>query len=330
MSVQNNPTPPEHSEDSQQSTSGITFEALEDSYSTEESPQMSTMESSDGQDSLGDMSIQPTPGAVDFSHPLLKGRSPEEIQALVETLSERVDEQNRELNYLHSRVQASSQQSAPAPTSMSQMSEDEDYENSFLASDLKRLEAKVTQTLSQQIAPLIEENRQARAMSVREGLRQELRHFRTLEPHIDQLLRQQGENPQTANENQLRLLYHTALGLAAERGINLGPSNVGVYNQPTPPASQMQQTPMMQQQQQAAQNTPQQRVGTPMGIPQHRPSSAPMPTPHPQTQKPYMRELTETERKLANFYGMTPEQYLDEMYKNVDEVVTPGFSKEGW
>lgn len=67
-----------------------------------------------------------------------------------------------------------------------------------------------------------------------------------------------------------------------------------------------------------------------MSIPQHRPSGAPL----PQAPKPQKRELSENEKTLARFYFPNAEDAEEEYRKlqdaEIDEVVQPGFSKEGW
>ena len=69
-----------------------------------------------------------------------------------------------------------------------------------------------------------------------------------------------------------------------------------------------------------------------MNIPQHRPSAAPLP--EPQKEGGPVRELTENERILAKEYFPTeanPEdKYRELQDAEVDDIVEPGFSKEGW
>lgn len=67
-----------------------------------------------------------------------------------------------------------------------------------------------------------------------------------------------------------------------------------------------------------------------MSIPQHRPSSAPL----PEGPKETVRKLTEQEKILAHvqFKGHAdPEgEYRKMQDIEEDEVVNPGFSSEGW
>ena len=67
-----------------------------------------------------------------------------------------------------------------------------------------------------------------------------------------------------------------------------------------------------------------------MGIPQHRPSTAPLPEPP----KEAVRPLTEQERILARVQYPNHEdpegEYRRMQSIEEDEVVEPGFSKEGW
>lgn len=286
--------------------SGITYEEEDQSEEGEESKESQTSASpQDGQDSnqqvdeeIEETTIQPVEDATDFTHPLLKGKSPEEIEKIVALQEESLKQQGRELNEYHSRLQAKTQESAPPP-----QQEEPDYGDDFLAPRFKVLEGRLSKRLEEMVAPLTQQVQRQTSGGGREALKQRFKHFATLEPHIDTLLREQGQDPLTASEQQLSLLYHTALGLASERGINLN-------TQESAPAPQKQEAQV--------------------GIPQHRPSSAPMPKP-PQA-KP--RELSEVERRLAKEYFPDADDPAAEYRKfqamEEDDVVEPGFSKEGW
>jgi hypothetical protein len=241
-----------------------------------------------------------------FQHPLLRGKSPEEIERIFETQQRALDDVTREANELHSRV--NTQPTAPTPV---EQEEADPYGDDFLAPRFQVLERRVTKSLESMIAPLKEATASREGGSIRERLRNQYPKFQILEPHIDRLIREQGDNPATASEGQLRMLYHTALGVAMENGINLDPGEA-----PTPT-----RTPT---------TPPSQEGRPPVSIPQHRPSGAPLPKPT----QPAKRELTENEKRLAREYFPNSENPEDDYRKlqsaEVDEVVEPGFSKEGW
>lgn len=304
----------EPGEKSSEDTSGEVDLSLEES--PEKSPSNSQTDGQGSEVEFEDIEIQPAPGAPEYQHPLLKGKSPEEIERIVQTQEEAIRQQNDELNVYHDKLQAAS--SAPPPAKEEEG--DDDYGDDFLAPRFKRLEQKLSKQLENAVKPLVEHTKKAGASSVRDDLRQSLKHFSRLEPYIDQMIRNQGGAPHEANEASLRFYYFAALGLAEERGVSLD-SGDGQPAAPTP----TQEDPKPGQ--------------TPVNIPQHRPSSAPLPRPAGQD-KP--RALTEAERRLAAEYfpiGSSEEiktvqdqhkAYREWQDKEIDEVVEPGFSKESW
>lgn len=283
------------------------------SPSEEESQTTPTKGTQGGQGSEAEQEIEiaAAEGAIDFKHPLLKGKSPEEIEALVEQQERAVKSQNAELNRYHERLQAQEQASANPPVE----EEEEDYDDTFLAPHLRRLEdrigRKLDRKLDEMVKPISEQLNSGRAQSAREKLRSELRHFTKVEPYIDYLLRQQNVTPGQAPEELMRTLYYTAVGYARENGVNLDAGE----SVPTG-GSETSSEPKSREKEE------------PVSIPQHRPSSSPMPREKKGDKK--HRELTEDERKLAQFYDMTPEEFLEEQNKPVDEVVSPGFSRDNW
>lgn len=239
-----------------------------------------------------------------YQHPLLKGKSPAEIEALLAAQIETTQSLTRELNQRHQE-----QPAAPAPKQ-----EEDDaaaaYGDDFMAPKLRTLEDRLAKKLEQAVAPLREEVTKTRGDDVRSRLRKEFKHFEVLEPTIDMLLREQKQNPLTASEQQLKLLYHTAVGYANEKGIDLGRREAA-------PAPENHNPPKGEEQ-------------PPMGIPQHRPSGAPLPA----ARGPKKRELNEEERRLARQYfpdAKNPEEeYRKFQEADEDSVVEPGFSKGNW
>lgn len=177
------------------------------------------------------------PSAVEFSHPSLKGKTPEQIEKEYLLLHETVREQGRKLSELAQRPQ-------PQPQQQPQ-----------LTVDPKQFWENPTEVLAQlvqnAVAPLREEIRLAkqelRAPTIRERLRMKYDDFSTYEPIIDQLLAQRGLDPLAVGEAELETLYFTAVGFATRRGF-VKPQEQGKETQSVKPV-----------------------------IPQHRPSAAPLP-----------------------------------------------------
>ena len=264
-----------------------------------------TTSSPDGQASVEELEVSPAPGAKDYTHPLLQGKSPEEIEQVVSTMEEAAREQNVELNRLHAEVKV--QPTAPGPTEDKE--EEDPYGDDFIGTRFKIFEKRLAAQLKETVAPLIASAGQNESVSVRERLTKKYRHFASLEPHIDKLLRDQGMDPAAATEGQLDMLYHTAVGLAAESGITLGGGD------PSPES-----TPVIKGGEAPVVN-----------IPQHRPSGAPLPDTEEKTP---VRDLTENERIIAHAqfpHSKDPEgDYRALQDADETEIVEPGFSKAGW
>lgn len=281
--------------------------SLEPGQSLEESEEMEVPISQTGgqgsEDPEHHSEVEAVVGAPQFQHPLLKGKSPEEVERIFQTQQEAIQSQNEELNR---RFESPEQPSAPQP----HREEEVDYGDDFLAPRFKALETRLTSTLETMVAPLLEGQKKQENDGVRERLRSRLKHFITLEPHIDAMLREQKQNPAKASENTLTLLYHAAVGLTREQGIDLDASAA-----PAPSTSREEPR----------------REELSMNIPQHRPSGAPLPETRPQKNQ---RPLTEGERRLAREYfpnSKDPEvEYRKFQDMDEEDVVEPGFSKEGW
>ena len=231
---------------------------------------------------------------TEFQHPLLKGKSPQEVEGILTAM----EDANRDMNsQLNERFDSQPEPTAPAPV----VEEGEGYGDDFMSPRFQAVEDRITSRLESMVAPLIEGMSKGAAQDVREELRGSLKSFRVLEPHIDTMLRAQNKNPATATKDQLENVYHMALGFAHERGINLS------TEEPTT-------TPTGE---------------SPVNIPQHRPSSAPIPAPA----TPKRRALTENERILAQQFfpnSKDPEgDYLAGQALGEDEIVSPGFSDGG-
>lgn len=269
-------------------------------------------EASDGPGSEDEGEIEEVtagPGALDFSHPLLKGKTPQEIEALVKTQESTIREQGTELN-----KRFDTQPSAPAPGTPTRESgraeerETPDFGDDFIGPRFKTLYESLHNDLNEMIEPIRKQVQTGTAKTVREQLRETLPHFETLEPHIDRLLRENGQNPNTADEASLQNLYYMAVGIANTQGVNLSTET----ETETPKQSTEEKTPV--------------------SIPQRRPSSAPLPS---ESQRGGgRRKLTENEKRLAHEMFKNEKDpegaFLEWQNMEEDEVVEPGFSKETW
>lgn len=277
---------------------------------TQDDGSSNTEENTEGQDT--GLTISPeTEGASDgqgsggqptFNNPMLRGKSPEEIERMFQALNETVQTQNSELNQYQQRLQSHGQERARGPGEEEQLP---NYGDTFVAPELKTLEDRLAKKMEQMVAPLQQSFQSQQAQSARDQIRAKLKHFTVLEPTIDQILRQQGLNPTLVSQTQLEQVYYTAVGLANERGINLTQNAAGEGDSP---------------------GNANPNGGNAVNIPQRRPSTSPL----PQGQGKPKVQLTEEQRRMARFYGMTDEQYHKELTTPDDEVVTPGFSKENW
>lgn len=250
---------------------------------------------------------------LEFSHPLLKGKSPKEIEDLVAAQEAAMKSQNTELNNYHTRLSQLESQSTNASTQPKTVEKDEYKEAGFLAPAFQRLEQKLDNKLNEAVAPLRQETVVRRTETAREKLARELPHFTQVETIIDQVLRAQRVDPRTANEESLRFLYHTAVGMAVSNGVNLGTGTPVDTAQPTDG--------------EPSNTSARPRNDNPVNIPQRRPSSAPLPAVKTTEKK---RPLTEEERRFANLRGMTEDQFRELQDLPDDEVVKPGFSKDQW
>ena len=249
----------------------------------------------------GSETPQKTP---EFRNPLLKGKSPEEIDRLFAAQQEELTRQNTELNRLHTRS-GEHQPSAPAPKR-----ELPEYEDNFMKGPMSVLEKRLTAHLDEMVTPIREEVRAGKTESTRDKLKKSLKHFGRLEPHIDGLVRQNGGDPAKISEADLTNMYYTVVGIAQERGINLNVASEGEGTTRT-----------------------ETREEPRMDIPQNRPSAAPLPKKPTESQR---RTLTDDEMTLArqNWPELTPDKAAVEYIKLQDaledEIVTPGFSKKNW
>lgn len=246
-------------------------------------PNLTTPQTEGAQDGL------PTP--VEYSHPLLKGKTPSEIEALFRLQESTVREQGTMLTDLQQ-----SQRGRPDPTPAPTAAPDP---RTFWDNPAETLRGMINEAVS----PLREEIRSARnevrAPSVRDSLRNKYPDFAALEPHVDAMIRKQGIRPEDAAESMLELVYHATWSNAVHNGYK-----------PTTRSSEPTHTPA---------------GAPPVSIPQHRPSPAPTPKPAPAAAQ--TRELTESERRLAREYKMSDADYLAWQQEDEENVTISTIGK---
>lgn len=247
----------------------------------------------------------PEPPPFEFSHPMLKGRSPEDVEKIFKLQENAVKEQGAQLTQLIQEVREIKTSSVPkAPAEPDPTAQD------YFTNPVEVLRKELDRT----VAPLREEiratKREFSGPMVREKLAQELSDWKEVEPYVDMMLRQQ-QFPDPNDEGLLRLMYFTAKGYMTHQGISPTPGAPTSPAPPTPPAHQ-----------------PTQPAYNPVP-PQHRASTPPQPPPAPSAQ-PKVRPLTESEKRLAREYGMTAEEYVAWQEADIEEIAESeiGLSKE--
>jgi hypothetical protein len=219
----------------------------------------------------------------------------EEMQNYINTLTTTVREQGRTLNDLASRAEGVNPGTRPNEAQGGPPARD--------ATDAEFWKSPTT-VLRQEMERLIEPFRrdlaQTQQLTAIDRLRTEFASYGELEPMIDSLMTRSGQ-PRTY-EN-LRATYFMVKGYLAEQGVTspvAGDAGAGGGGGGANPPS-----------------------GAP---PQHRPSSAPLPTgEQPGVKK---RALTEHERRIARISGYTDEQYLALIELDEEEVATTKIGRE--
>lgn len=214
----------------------------------------------------------------EFKHPALKGKTPEEIERLFSIQQDVVNTQKRALDRVTET--RSIQDGRPDPNKETPIT-DKDFFDSPAATLNKLMDrqvGKLRQELSQEIRT---ELRKDRAPTIRERFAKENPEFRDLEPMVDEMLRAYGmDDPSQADETTLDTVYSAVYGKAVRTG-RIKPAGEKPAD---PPPTRDQNNDN----------------GGRVTIPQHRPSSAPLPK--NQNEKPKLRELDENERRLAREY----------------------------
>lgn len=217
----------------------------------------------------------------EFTDPILRGKSPAEIEAMFDAQRRQVREYGHNLSELNERVKSLDDRTKPQKKEPSA----EDYWSDPVATTRRMME--------DQIAPLKEEITGAidlvRGGTVDDQMRRRFSDWDELRPEVDVLL-DQGKFPDRNDVNTLAFLYYAAKGVIASQGGQAGA------------AAQVEQK------------------GQSMPPPQHRASSPPPPqrVEAGQGEKKFA-PLTENEKVLAKMYGMTAQEYRDWQSKTEDE-----------
>lgn len=232
-----------------------------------------------------------------FSHPLLRGRSPEQIERIVQTLEGTVQQQSQALN------QAFAQQQTQQPSGGDQTSDALPSDDDFWNTPAEATRRLVRKELEEVIAPFRQDMMQSRAEQAWTQARNHIPDFQAYEPYVRQLVAQnQLTSPTLQN---LQQLFYMAKGYIDSQGGG--------------PAPQQNQQPPAQQQDSGA-NRP--------APPQHRPSNRPLP--QNRNQNPPQRPLTEAEKTLARQYfpelksSEAEARYRELQDAHPDEVLTTG------
>lgn len=194
----------------------------------------------------------PVPGAVDFSHPSLRGRTPREIELYVQQL------------------ERGSTPAPAAPAAPATLEPEEELEWSWEnpTNSFRKFEDRIARLLERTVAPFKEQAVKTEAEQIRSDLRIELTHFARLEPTINTVIKQNGGDPSKISKAQLTQMYYTTLGYMSSQGIDLNvdaqPTGGDVTTQP-------------------------QGDRRPPAPPQHRPSAAPLPA-QPKPKAPVLTE----------------------------------------
>jgi len=217
-----------------------------------------------------------------FTHPHLQGKSPEEIEAYLRLVENTVQSQNTRLNEMSAESARAAEPAMQSP---------EFDKDDFFDRPVEVIREVVRAEMAQSVGPINEEINNMRAIgqvnSAWQTVAAKFDDFETYRPSIETMLQGQGVRPEQVTAQLIESLYYGAYG----------------YYQKAGPV-------------QGAQPAP--RPGPPGGpsIPQHRPSSAPLPR-----QAETVRQLTEEERSLARAWNMSEDDYRAGQDADIEDVV---------
>lgn len=240
-----------------------------------------------------------TPGSgreFEFSNPNLQGKSPQEIEAIVNLYENTIQSQSSRLNEVTAESKRGSREfEEPDPPSYSR---DDFFEDPVpILTDIVQREMKRT------VAPINREIENMRTQgtvnSAWQKARAKFSDFDEYKPAIEAMLSAQGTPPEEVTAQMLEGLYYGAVGYFIRQGVT--PSG-----QPVNRAGS------------GGGETPSGEAPPPNIPPQHRPSGAPLPRQKKEGRT--VRDLTEEERQVARMWNMTPEEYLNQQEDHVMEL----------
>jgi hypothetical protein len=233
----------------------------------------------------------------EYQNPMLRGRTPEEVERIFGMYEQTTREQGARLSATERRMAEMETRSAKA------VPEPKVEAQEFFADPMGH----VKRALDDTVAPLRQEIQDARAyfrgQDTRVALRQKYDDWDVVEPYVNHLL-SQANYPDPNDAGLLETLYYTAKGVMVSQGINV---------QPTSPQTPSQAAPV--------------RTEVPAVPPQHRASTPPPPPPRPAQSSGKVRELTESEKRIAREHGLTPEEYIKWQEMDISDVATADFDR---
>lgn len=225
-----------------------------------------------------------------FNHPSLKGKSPEEIEALFTAQSLAVKEQGRRLSQLESERQTPFKEE-PKKEEEKAPSAAEIWANPSLLVD--EITKRVRSDLAREIEPFKRDAAASRSQGAWGRLEGEYDDVESLRPLMEELLT--ASKIDTPTIDTLRTIRYIAIGKMRDEG----------------------REPVRREREN----------GTPSGRkvnPQHPPSSQPLA--RGGENKP-PRKLTESEKSVARLQGLSDAEYLKWLEADEDDILTPEVKK---
>lgn len=244
---------------------------------------------------LETQSRESTPGSggeFEFSNPNLQGKSPQEIEAIVNLYENTIQSQSSRLNEVTAAAKKPKGEFDKEPPSYSR---DDFFEDPvpIMTDIVQREMRRIVEPINTEIEHM---RTQGSVNSAWNKVRAKFPDFDEYKPAIEAMLSAQGTAPEDVTAQMLEGLYFGAVGYFFKNGVT--PSGKPVTSGATPPGNE---------------------PPPPAAPPQHRPSSAPLPR-QPASGERTVRDLTEEERQVARLWGQTPEEYLADQKDSIMEL----------
>lgn len=239
-------------------------------------------------------------GLPGFNHPRLKGKTPEQVEALVSLLEDTVREQGSELTKAHAQQHQPAEESEP----QIEMPNDDDFFDKPVESVSRVVQnefGRLKKDFETMLNPLVEDIRGRKASGILEQFIQAYPDAKNYLPDMQEIAR--GMGVQLSDMATIQAIYWMAKGRASSEG------GVDVRQQEPRQQEQPRQEPV--------------RRDAP---PQHRPQNQPLSQGEESSKK--LRSLTESEERMRRENGMSVEEFLMWMEMDPSSVVTPESLKE--